>query len=74
MFVKSINLIGYAFYETYFNDQTVKLICTHSKIAYVKNLKKQTFRDYVTEQKFSMIINENSQFNGYFSSDFDDFL
>ena len=57
-----------------FNDQTVKLICTHSVIAYVKNRKKQTFRDYVMEQKFSTVINEKSQFNGYFSSDFDDFL
>ena len=64
----------YAFYETFFNDPTVKLICTHPEIANVKNCKKQTFRDYVTEQKFSTVINEKSQFNGYFSSDFDDFL
>ena len=26
------------------------------------------------EQKFSTVINEKSQFNGYFISDFDDFL
>ena len=67
-------LTQYAFYKPFFNDPTVKLICTHSEIAYVKNFKKQTFRYYVTEQKFLTVINEKSQFNGYFSSDFDDFV
>ena len=44
------------------------------KIAYAKNRKKQTFRDQVMRQNFSTIINEKSRFNGYFNSDFDDFL
>ena len=62
------------YYKAFFNDPTVKHICTYSEIAYVKNRKKKTFRYYVTEQKFSTVINEKSQFNGYFSSDFNDFL
>ncbi|CAN6695961.1 unnamed protein product [Malus baccata var. baccata] len=64
----------YAFYETSFHDLTVKLVCRYYKIAYVKNRKKQTFRYYVTKQKISTVINENSQFNCYFSFDFNDFL
>ena len=39
-----------------------------------KIAKKQTFRDKVTGQNFSTVINEKSRFNGYFNSDFDDFL
>ena len=66
--------MGYAFYETNFNDPTVKLVCICFEIAYAINRKKQTFRDQVTGQNFSMVINEKSRFNGYFNSDFDDFL
>ena len=50
MFVKSINLIGYAFYETSFNDPTVKYVCIYSEIACVKNRKKKS------EKKHSEII------------------
>ena len=69
---ESIVLMGYAFYETNFNNPTVKLVCICIKIAYAKNRKKQTFKDQVTGQNFSMVINEKSLFNGYFNSDFDD--
>ena len=48
---ESIALMGYAFYETNFNDPTVKLVCICFKIAYAKNCKKQTFRDQVMGQK-----------------------
>ena len=71
---ESIILMGYAFYETNFNDPTTKLVCIWFKITYAKNRKKQTFRDQVTEQNFSTVINEKSRFNSYFNSDFDDFL
>ena len=71
---ESIVLMGYAFYETNFNDPTVKRVCICFKIAYAKNRKKQTFRDQVTGQNFLTVINEKSRFNGYFNSDFDDFL
>ena len=64
----------YASYETNFNDPTIKLVCICFKIAYAKNRKKQTFRDQVTEQNLSTVINEKSRFNDYFNSDFDDFL
>ena len=66
--------MGYAFYETSFNDLTIILVCISFEIAYAKNRKKQTFRDQVTGQNFSTVINEKSRFNGYFNSDFDDFL
>ena len=36
--------------------------------------KKKTFKDQVTGQSFSTVINEKSQFNAYFNSNFDDFL
>ena len=39
-----------------------------------KIAKKQTFRYQVKGQNFSTVINEKSRFNGYFSSDFDDFF
>ena len=55
---ESIDLMGYAFYETFFNDPTVKLIFTHSEIVYVKNRKKQTFRDQVMRQNFSTVIKQ----------------
>ena len=71
---ESIILMGYAFYETNFNDPTVKLVCIFFEITSAKNRKKQTFRDQVTGQNFSTVINEKSQFNGYFNSNFDDFL
>ena len=71
---ESIVLMGYAFYETSFNDPTVKHVCIYFEITYAKNWKKQTLRDQVTGQNFSTIINEKSRFNGYFNSDFDDFL
>ena len=45
---ESIVLMRYAFYETSFNDPTVKHICIYFKIAYAKNCRKQTFRDQVT--------------------------
>ena len=66
--------MGYALYETSFNDPTVKRVCICFEIAYVKNFKKQTFREQVTGQNFLTIINKKSRFNGYFNSDFDDFL
>ena len=66
--------MGYKFYETNFNDQTVKLVCICFEIAYAKNHKKQTFRDQVPGQNFSTVINKKSRFNGYFNFDFDDFL
>ena len=71
---ESIVLIEYAFYETNFNDPTVKLVCICFKIAYAKNRKKQTFKDHVKGQNFSTVVNEKSRFNGYFNSDFDNFL
>ena len=71
---ESIVLMGYEFYETNFNDPTVKHVCIYFKIAYAKNYKKQTFRDQVTGQNFSTVINEKLLFNGYFNSDYDDFL
>ena len=64
----------YAFYENNFNNPTVKVVCIYFEIAYTKNRKKQTFRDQVTGQNFSTVINEKSRFNGYFNSDFLDFL
>ena len=66
--------MGYTFYETSFNDPTVKHVCICFEIAYAKNHKKQTFRDQVTRQNFSTVINEKARFNGSFNSDFDDFL
>ena len=53
---ESIVLMGYAFYETSFNDQTVKHVCICFKIAYAKNYNKQTFIDQVKEQNFSTLI------------------
>ena len=66
--------MGNALYQIIFNDLTVKLVCIYFDIAFAKNLKKQTFRDQVTGKNFSTVINEKSRFNGYFNSDFDDFL
>ena len=57
---ESIVLMGYAFYETSFNDQTIKHVSIYFKIAYTKNCKKQKFRDQVTGQNFSTVINEKS--------------
>ena len=71
---ESIVLMAYALYKTNFNDPTVKLVCIYFKIAYAKNRKKQIFRDQVTGQSFSTVVNKKSRFNGYFNSDFDDFL
>ena len=42
---ESIILLGYAFYETSFNDPTVKLFCIYFEIAYAKNCKKKIFKD-----------------------------
>ncbi|XP_068336479.1 beta-amyrin synthase 1-like [Pyrus communis] len=61
----------YAFYEINFNNPTVKLVYICFKIAYSKNRKKQTFRDQVTGQNISTVINKKSRFNGYFNSDQD---
>ena len=66
--------MGYTFYETNFNDPTVKLFCIWFEIAYAKNRKKQTFKDQVTGQNFLTVRNEKSRFDGYFNSDFDDFF
>ena len=71
---ESIVLMGYVFYETSFNDPTVKHICIYFDTAYTKNCKKQTFRDQITGQNFSAVINKKLQFNGYFHFDFDDFF
>ena len=57
---ESIVLMGYSFYETSFNDPTVKHVCIYVEIRYAKNCKKQTFRDKVTGQKISTVINEKS--------------
>jgi len=57
---ESIVLMGYASYETNFNDPTVKLVYICFEIAYAKNCKKQTFRDQVMRQNFSTVINEKS--------------
>ena len=43
-----IVLMAYAFYETSFNDQTVKHVCIYFEITYAKNYRKQTFRDQIT--------------------------
>ena len=72
---ESIVLMRYAFYEISFqrsNRQTC-LYMLRDRIRQ-KLQKKQTFRDQVTGQNFSTVINEKSRFNGYFNSDFDDFL
>ena len=37
---ESIVLMGYAFYETSFNNPTVKLVCIYFEIIYTKNCKK----------------------------------
>ena len=52
---ESIVLMGYAFYETSFNDPTVKHVCIYFEITYTKNCKKQTFKDHVTRQKISTV-------------------
>ena len=57
---EAIVLMRYAFYETSFNDPTVKLVCICFEIAYAKNHKKQTFRYQITGQTFSTVINEKS--------------
>ena len=66
--------MGYEFSETNLNYHNVKLFCICFEITSRKNHKKQTFRDQVTGQNISTVINKKSQFNGYFNSDFDDFL
>ena len=38
---ESIVLMGYSFYETSFNDPTVKHDCIYVEIAYAKNCKKK---------------------------------
>ena len=53
---ESIVLMGYSFYETSFNDPTIKHVCIYFEIAYAKNYKKQTFKDQVTGQNFSTVI------------------
>ena len=55
---ESIVLMGYEFYETNFNDQSIKLVCICFEITYAKNHKKQTFRDQVMRQNFSMVIKQ----------------
>ena len=53
---ESIVLMGFSFYETSFKDPTVKHVCIYFEIAYVKNYKKQTFKDQLTGQNFSTVI------------------
>ena len=55
---ESIVLMGYAFYETSFNDPTVKHVCIYFEIAYAKNCKKQIFRDQLTGQNFLTVIKQ----------------
>ena len=65
----------YEFYQSNSNDPTGKLVCIYFKIAYAKKQrKKKTFKDQVTGQNLSTVIDEKSRFNGYFKSDCDDFL
>ena len=52
--------MGYALYETSFNDPTVIFVCICFEIAYAKNQQKQTFRDQVTRPTFGTAINEKS--------------
>ena len=52
--------MGYALYESSFNDPTVKFVCICFEIAYAKNRKKQTFRDQVTGPTFWTAINKKS--------------
>ena len=49
---ESIILMGYAFYETSYNDPTVKHVCIYFEITCAKNCKKQTFKDQLTRQNF----------------------
>ena len=63
-----------AFYESCFSNPAVKLVYLYFEILDPKNRKKKTFRDQVTGQNFWTVINDNSWFNGYFNSDFDEFL
>ena len=66
--------MGYKFSETNFNDPN-RQTCLYMLQDHIsKKYKKQTFRDQVTRQSFSTVINEKSRFNGYFNFDFDDFL
>ena len=53
---ETIILMGYAFYETSFNDLTVKHVCIYFKIAYAKNCKTKNI------QRSS---NETKRFDGY---------
>ena len=53
---ESIVLMGYASFETNFNDPTVKLVCICFEIAYAKNHKKKNI------QRSS---NKIKLFNGY---------
>ena len=55
---ESIVLMGYAFYETNFNDPTVKLVCICFEISYAKNHKKQTSRDQVMRENVSTVIKQ----------------
>ena len=64
----------YAFYETSFNDPNRQTCLYILQDRICQKLQKQTFRDQVTGQNFSTVINEKSLFNGYFNSNFDDFV
>ena len=48
---ESIVLMGYAFYETSFNDPTVKHVCIYFEIGYAKNCKKTTIQRSSNETK-----------------------
>ena len=64
----------YEFSKTNFNDRN-RQTCMYMLQDHIsKKLQKKTFRDQVTGQNFSTVINEKSRFNGYFNSDFDAFL
>ena len=71
---ESIVLMGYAIYESSFNDPMVKHVCIYFEIAYAKNCKKTNIQRSSNDTNFFTVINENSRFNGYFNSDFDNFL
>ena len=71
---QSIVLMGYEFSETNFNDHN-RQTCLYILRDHInKKYKKETFRDQVTGQNFSTVVNKKSRFNGYFNYDFDDFL
>ena len=66
--------MGYAFNETNFNDPTIKLVCICFEIAYAINHKKKNIQRSSNGTNLFDGYKRKSRFNGYFNSDFDDFL